>query len=112
MKKWLILALLMSSPTFAGEVLLSWTAPTQNEDGTTLTDLDGYFIYYGTTPGGPYPIVVELTDETLTSTVITGLVADTYYFVATAYNIPGVESQYSNEATKIVGTKPNPPILQ
>jgi len=29
-------------------VSLSWTAPTQNANGTTLTDLAGYYIYYGT----------------------------------------------------------------
>ncbi len=42
-----------------GSVTLNWTAPTQNEDGTTLTDLDGYKIYWGTTPGS-YP---ELCDN-------------------------------------------------
>ncbi|MDH3432879.1 MAG: putative Ig domain-containing protein, partial [Gammaproteobacteria bacterium] len=34
-----------------GSVTLSWIAPTQNEDGTALTDLAGYKIYWGTTSG-------------------------------------------------------------
>ena len=31
-----------------GSVTLSWTAPTENTNGTALTDLAGYWIYYGT----------------------------------------------------------------
>ncbi len=30
----------------AGQAILSWTAPTTNEDGTPLTDLAGYKLYY------------------------------------------------------------------
>ncbi|MEQ8205986.1 MAG: putative Ig domain-containing protein, partial [Woeseia sp.] len=37
-----------------GLVNLSWTPPTQNTDGTALTNLSGYRIYYGTAPGN-YP---------------------------------------------------------
>ena len=31
-----------------GSTTLEWVAPTLNDDGTTLTDLDGYIIFYGT----------------------------------------------------------------
>jgi len=31
-----------------GNATISWTPPTQNVDGTALTDLAGYKIYYGT----------------------------------------------------------------
>lgn len=31
-------------------VTLSWDAPTKNEDGSDLTDLLGYKVYYGTSP--------------------------------------------------------------
>ena len=34
-----------------GSITLSWTAPTENEDGSALTDLAAYKIYYGTSPG-------------------------------------------------------------
>jgi len=40
-----------TSPLFAGSALLSWNAPSTNEDGTPLTDLAGYKIYYGTATG-------------------------------------------------------------
>src|ERR1700686_4746433 len=35
------------TPT-VGAAALSWTAPDQNTDGSTLTNLAGYRIYYGT----------------------------------------------------------------
>ncbi len=36
---------------FAGTITLAWDAPTTNTDGTPLTDLAGYKIYYGPTSG-------------------------------------------------------------
>lgn len=46
MKK-LLLALLVSGSAFAGTGDLSWTAPIQNCNGTSLTDLTGYRLTYG-----------------------------------------------------------------
>ena len=80
---------------------LSWTAPTENEDGTALIDLDGYKIYWGTTPGN-YPNSVTINNEGLTTYVVDNLVPGTYEFVATSFNASGVESVYSNPATKVV----------
>jgi hypothetical protein len=40
---------LMTAPVGAGVLDASWTAPTQNVDGSPLTDLASYRIYYGTT---------------------------------------------------------------
>ena len=84
-----------------GSVTLSWTPPTQNEDGTTLTDLDGYKIYWGTTPGS-YPNSVTIENEGLSSYVVDNLAPGTYEFVATSFNDARVESVYSNPATKVV----------
>jgi hypothetical protein len=33
-----------------GTFTLTWTSPTQNEDGSPLTDLQGYYIYAGQSP--------------------------------------------------------------
>jgi hypothetical protein len=87
--------------TGTGSVTLNWTAPTQNEDGSALTDLAGYRIYWGTTPGS-YPNSVTVDNPGLTTYVVEGLVAGTYEFVATAFNTAGVESRYSSPATKTV----------
>jgi hypothetical protein len=84
-----------------GSVTLNWTPPTQNEDGTSLTDLAGYRIYWGTTPGS-YPNSVTIDNPGLSSYVVENLMPGTYEFVATSINALGVESVYSNSATKIV----------
>lgn len=84
-----------------GSATLSWQPPTQNEDGTALTDLAGYTIYWGTTPGS-YTESVTINNPGLTTYVVENLAPGTYEFVATAFNAAGVESQFSNTATKTV----------
>jgi len=81
--------------------MLSWTPPTENEDGTPLIDLDGYRIYWGATQGN-YPNSVTIDNEGLSSYVVDNLVPGTYVFVATSFNVAGVESVYSNPATKVL----------
>jgi hypothetical protein len=83
-----------------GSVTLNWTPPTENEDGTTLTDLDGYRIYWGPSQDN-YPNSVTI-DSGLSSYVVENLAPGTYVFVATSFNTSGVESVYSNPATKVV----------
>ncbi len=84
-----------------GSVTLSWTPPTENTDGSTLTDLAGYRIYYGLSEGD-YPNRIALNNPGLTRYVVENLTADTYYFVATSVNGTGVESDYSNVAVRTV----------
>jgi len=77
---------------------LTWTAPTTNTDGTPLTDLAGYKIYYGTTSGN---YTNSINAGNVTSYTITNLTAGTTsYFVATAYDTAGYESVDSNEVVK------------
>ena len=78
-----------------GSVTLSWAAPTLNEDGTALTDLASYKIYYGTSSRiYTTQIPVDLGTTTL---VVDNLTPDTYYFAATAINSSDTESQFSAE---------------
>ena len=84
-----------------GSATLSWTAPVENEDGSTLTDLDGYRLYWGTTSGS-YPNSVTIDNESVTTYVVENLAPGTYEFVATSFNTSGVESRYSNPAIKVV----------
>jgi len=79
-------------------VTLTWTPPTENEDGTPLTNLGGYRIRYGS-QSGKYSSVVNITNPGLATYVLGGLAAGTYYIVISAYNQSGVESGYSNEAS-------------
>jgi hypothetical protein len=81
---------------------LSWTAPTQNEDGTALTDLAGYRIYYGTTTG-QYSEEVALDSTGTSSHVIENLAAGKYFLVMTSVNSSGMESKYTPEISFDLG---------
>lgn len=112
MKKWLLglLLVLVASPVIAGSAILSWTPPNFNEDSTPYINPQGYKLYYGLTQGGPYPTEIDIPDFTIITYEVLDLSPMTYYFVATAYNTLGVESQYSGEAQKIILGIPNPPV--
>jgi len=84
-----------------GSVTLNWTPPTQNTDGSALDDLAGYRIYYGTSDS-EYPNLITLDNPGLATYVVENLVPGTYFFVSTAMNAQGVESDYSNVAEKLV----------
>ena len=80
---------------------LTWTAPTQNTDGTPLTDLAGFKVHYGATSGS-YSVTNDYPDPNQTTAVIAPLTPGMWFFVATAYNAIDVESDFSNEASKLL----------
>jgi hypothetical protein len=84
-----------------GSVSLSWQAPTENEDGTALTDLAGFKIYWGTTPGR-YPNSVTIDNPSVTAYVVENLAPGEYEFVGTSFNAAGVESRYSSPVSRSV----------
>ncbi len=91
----------IASGAATGSATLSWVAPTLNEDGSALTDLAGFRVYYGRQPGG-YTNSVTLNDPGATSVVISDLASGEYEFVATAFNESGVESAFSAPASKTI----------
>ena len=76
-------------------VTISWTPPTTNEDGSTLTDLAGYKIYYGFNAGS-YPNSIEVNNASTSSYVVENLVAGTYFFALTSLNSNRIESALSD----------------
>jgi len=89
------------TPSPPGSATLSWVAPTLNTNGTPLTDLAGYHIYYGTsTTRLTQEIILNTASET--TYVINNLAAGTYYFVVTAVSSTGTESVQSNVASKTI----------
>jgi hypothetical protein len=79
---------------------LSWTAPTQNVDGTALTDLAGYRVYWGTARRNYSQN--ERLDGADTRQHSINLAPGTWYFAVTAVNEAGEESAYSGEVSKTV----------
>lgn len=86
-------------PRGDGTALISWTPPTQNTDGSALTDLAGYRIRYGTSSGN-YAASITINGSSLTSYLVENLGVSDWYFVMTAFNSSGIESSYSAEVLK------------
>ncbi len=84
-----------------GSMSLSWTAPSENSDGTALTDLAGYNLYYGKSENN-YSNRIHIDNPSITTFLVENLLPDTYYIVATSFNEIGIESAFSNMAIKTV----------
>lgn len=86
-----------------GTATLSWNAPTTRADGSSLLDweLAGYRVLYGTQPDN-YTEIVDVPDPAQLTYTVEGLLPGTYYFVTTAYDIDGLESGFSNMASKVI----------
>jgi len=84
-----------------GTALLSWVPSTENTDESVLTDLAGYKIYYGTSPGN-YSETITLDNPGLSSYLVESLPSATWYFVMSSYNASNIESSYSGEVSKVI----------
>jgi len=82
--------------TALASVTLQWQPPTENTDGTPLTDLAGYRIYYGVV-AAELSDVIELPNPGLTTYVVEELTPNTWYFSMTSLNDRGQESDFSNQ---------------
>jgi len=79
----------------SGSVTLSWEAPTNNSDGSSLTDLAGYKVYYGSRSGN-YTETVDVGN--FSSATINSLASGTWCFTVSAYDVSGNESSLADEA--------------
>jgi hypothetical protein len=66
-----------------------------------LLNLAGYKISYGTSPGA-FTQTVTVSNGGLSTYVVDGLSAGTYYFAVTAYDSAGLESALSSAVTKTI----------
>ena len=82
-----------------GSAMLSWTAPTLNTDGSALTDLAGYKIYYGTSSRS-YTQSITINNVGIVDYLVENLPAGTWYFAISAFNSTGDESGKSGEVVK------------
>jgi hypothetical protein len=84
--------------TTDGVATLDWLPPTANTDGTTLTNLAGYTVYYGTSPDN-LSKSVKVSNAGVASYTVTGLASGTWYFAVTSYSADGVESARTSMVT-------------
>lgn len=118
----LVLALVLGIVRFADAGVLdaTWTAPTTNTDGSPLTDLASYRVYYGTTPtpcpGGTFVVQPSPTTSPAPTTTVkltnglSGLVTGSRYYVSvTAVATGGNQSVCSGVANMIARADASPP---
>jgi hypothetical protein len=84
-----------------GTATLSWTPPTENSDGTALTDLAGYQVYYGQSQNNLNK-TVTLNNASLSTYVVENLGSGTWFFALVAVNSRGTTSVFSSVATKTI----------
>jgi Putative Ig domain len=89
------------SAVTSGLATLNWTPPTQNTDGSPLSDLSGYVIFYGTNASS-LSQQISLSDPSLSTYVVPGLSTGTWYFAVKAVTTSGVDSGFSNSASKTI----------
>jgi hypothetical protein len=88
----------VDAPTL-GTATVSWTPPAQRTDGSALTDLAGYRVYYGK-GSGSLTHVININNVGQTSQHIENLDSGTWYFAVTAYCSKGLESPKSEIGSK------------
>lgn len=77
------------------DVTVSWIAPTENLDGSALTDLAGFEIAYGPSES-TLTQTVRIENPSIDQYQIEDLVAGTYYFGIKAFTASGDESALSS----------------
>lgn len=91
----------VSQSASTGSVTLDWTPPTQNTDGSALTNLAGYRILYGTSPTA-LTKTITVNNPSVSSYVVENLTSATWYFAIKVFNTANVESAASNPVSAVV----------
>ena len=87
--------------TTVGAATLSWEAPTTNTNGSALTDLAGYRIYYGLSRSDLNE-TVGVNTTGMQTYVIENLGPGTWYFAIKAVTSSGLESALSEIVSKTI----------
>lgn len=85
-----------------GSATLNWQAPSQNADGTPLTDLAGYRIHYGTDMSAMNQ-KIAIDNAGITTYVIDNLPAGTWHFSLSSVNGSGIESNPTYSVSVRIG---------
>ena len=84
-----------------GAATLSWIPPTTNANGTSLTNLAGYYVHYGTNAASLADTITIATTG-ISTYVIGNLSPGTWFFSVTAFNTSKVEGIFSNIVNKMI----------
>ena len=81
-------------------VTLSWVAPTRNADGTRLTELAGYRVYFGQNSAHLDQMISVR--ASVNQYTLADLANGTWYFAVSAYDADGAESRLIGPVSRIV----------
>jgi hypothetical protein len=84
-----------------GSIRVAWDPPQTRADGSPLTNLAGFRIYYGTSSQN-YSQVVSVNGATTTSYTIENLPAGSYYLVLKSVDASSNESAATAEFSKTI----------
>ena len=84
-----------------GSATLSWTAPTQNTDGSTIGALAGFRIQYGTSATA-LTQMIDVPNPGVVTYVVTNLASGNWFFAVRVYDSDGAESANSNVVNKTI----------
>jgi Putative Ig domain len=88
-------------PAVAGSASLSWSQPTENTDGSRLTNLTGFVIRYGTSSTA-LKTEISVISAGATGVEITNLSPGNWQFEVAAINTSKVKSQFSAIVSKTI----------
>jgi hypothetical protein len=90
-------------PSPPGMATVQWTPPITNTDGSALTDLTKYLLFYGTDPTNftNFTNVINV-PAGLTIYVIEPLSSGTWYFELKAVNSHGIQSVATDPVSKVI----------
>lgn len=99
-----------SQSAFDDTATLTWTPPTQNTDGSPLTDLAAHKVYRSVGTVGQRALLATVPVSAGASYVDEELANGEWCYVVTAVRATGAESVASNQACKTIDTLfPNAP---
>jgi hypothetical protein len=90
------------APATASSATVTWVAPNQNADGSALTNLAGFHVYYGT-DANVLAGLQDVRQASASSAVVANLKSGTYFFAVSAYTANGTESELSEVVSKQIG---------
>ncbi|MFA6451056.1 MAG: PKD domain-containing protein, partial [bacterium] len=92
-------------------IVINWTPPTTNTDGSPLTNLAGYNVYRSSTSGGPYTLVTTVgVTATYTETNVKPYKTFCYVLQTITSSVPQGRSVYSMEVCG--STQPAPYVFK
>ncbi len=88
-------------PPATGTATINWTPPTTNTDGSALTDLAGFTIYYGTSASNLNQSV-KVAGAGLRTSTISSLASGTWFFSVQSYTNTGLQSAVTATVSKTI----------